>query len=76
LEFWVVLVGFILASMTATLTPIPIGLGTVEAGSVVILSLLDLPIEAALAAFLLRGFSFRLPMLPGLWLVKREISGL
>jgi hypothetical protein len=31
------------------------------------------PLEAALAAtLLLRGFTMWLPMLPGLWLVRRE----
>jgi hypothetical protein len=32
------------------------------------------PIEAALAAtLLLRGFTFWLPMLPGLWIARREM---
>ena len=75
LQFWVVLVSFVIASMTATLAPIPLGLGTFEAGSVGMLSLLGVPIEAALAGtLLLRGLAFWLPMLPGLWLAKREIG--
>lgn len=74
--FWIVLVSFVIASMTATLAPIPLGLGTFEGGSVGMLSLLGVPIEAALAGTLLfRGLAFWLPMLPGLWLARREIGG-
>jgi hypothetical protein len=41
------------------------------------LSFLDVPIEAALAAtLLLRGFTFWIPMLPGIWLARREIGRL
>ena len=33
-------------------------------------------VEAALAAtLLLRGFTFWLPMLPGVWLARREMAG-
>ena len=76
-DFWIVVVSFIIASMTATIAPIPLGLGTFEAASVGMLRLLGVPIEAAFAAtLLLRGFTFWLPMLPGLWLAKREIGQL
>lgn len=72
--FWIVYVSFIMASVVATLGPIPLGLGTFEAGSVGMLSLLGVPVEAALAAtLLLRGFTFWLPMAPGLWLARREL---
>ena len=74
-DFWIVLVSFVIASMTATIAPIPLGLGTFEAGSIGMLRLLGVPIEPAFAAtLLLRGFTFWLPMLPGLWLAKREIG--
>ena len=64
-----------MASMAATLGPIPLGLGTFEAACVGMLSLLGVAIEAALAAtLLLRGLTFWLPMVPGLWLAKREIA--
>jgi glycosyltransferase 2 family protein len=54
--------------------PIPLGLGTFEAACVGMLSLLGVAIEAALAAtLLLRGLTFWLPMVPGLWLARREI---
>jgi glycosyltransferase 2 family protein len=72
---WVPFVSFIMASMAATLGPIPLGLGTFEAACVGMLILLGVAIEAALAAtLLLRGLTFWLPMVPGLWLAKREIA--
>jgi uncharacterized membrane protein YbhN (UPF0104 family) len=72
---WVAFVSFIMASMAATLGPIPLGLGTFEAACVGMLSLLGVAIEAALAAtILLRGLTFWLPMIPGLWLARREID--
>jgi len=64
-----------MVSMAATLGPIPLGLGTFEAACVGMLSLPGVAIETALAATLLqRGLTFWLPMLPGLWLARREIA--
>jgi uncharacterized membrane protein YbhN (UPF0104 family) len=41
---------------------------------VAVLHLTGVSVEAALAAtLLLRGFTFWLPMLPGMWLVRREL---
>lgn len=38
------------------------------------LTLFHVPVEAALGATLLqRGFTYWLPMLPGLWLSRREV---
>ena len=72
---WVAFVSFIMASLAATLGPIPLGLGTFEAACVGMLSLLGVTIETALAAtLLLRGLTFWLPMIPGLWLARREIA--
>jgi glycosyltransferase 2 family protein len=72
---WVAFVGFIMASMAATVGPIPLGLGTFEAACVGMLSLLGVTIEAALAAtLLLCGLTFWLPMVPGLWLARCEIA--
>jgi len=63
--------------MAATIGPIPLGLGTFEAGAVGTLHFLGVSIEAALAGtLLLRGLTFWLPMLPGMWLVRREIGRL
>jgi glycosyltransferase 2 family protein len=72
---WVAFVSFIMTSMAATLGPIPLGVGTFEAACVGMLSLLGIAIETALAAtLLLRGVTFWLPMVQGLWLAKREIA--
>jgi uncharacterized protein (TIRG00374 family) len=71
---WIAFVSFIMASMAATLGPIPLGLGTFEAGCVGMLSLLGVAIETALAAtVLLRGLTFWVPMIPGLWLARLEL---
>jgi glycosyltransferase 2 family protein len=73
-SFWVVLPGFVLASIVATLGPIPLGLGTFEVTCVSVLGTLGVPIEAALTAtLLLRGFTMWLPMLPGMWLARRAL---
>ena len=72
---WIAFASFIMASMVATLGPMPLGLGTFEAGCVGMLHHLGVSIEAALAAtLLLRGLTFWLPMLPGLWLARHEIA--
>lgn len=72
---WAVFTSFTMASMVATIGPIPVGLGTFEATSVGMLHLLGVSVEAALAAtLLLRGLTFWLPMLPGMWLARREIG--
>jgi uncharacterized membrane protein YbhN (UPF0104 family) len=72
---WTAFVSFMIASMTATIGPIPLGLGTFEAGCVGMLVVLGVAVEPALAAtLLLRGLTFWLPMIPGLWLAKHEIA--
>lgn len=63
---------YLLALMVATITPIPMGLGTFEAACVAALTAQHVPIEGALAAtLLLRGYTTWLPMVPG-WLVTRR----
>jgi len=75
IEPWISFVGFMMASITATIAPVPLGLGTFEAGAVAFLRFLGVPIAEGLAAtLLLRGFTFWLPMLPGLWFARRELS--
>jgi uncharacterized protein (TIRG00374 family) len=64
---------FVLASVVATVSPIPLGLGSFEGGCVAVLHLLGVSIEVALAATLIfRGMSFWMPMFPGMWLTHRE----
>ena len=73
-SFWVALPSFVLASMVATVGPIPLGLGTFEVTCVTMLGLLGVPLDAALTAtLLLRGFTLWLPMLPGMWLARRAL---
>ena len=73
-SFLVVFPSFVIASMVATLGPVPLGLGTFEATCVAMLTMLGITLEAAFTAtLLLRGFTLWLPMFPGLWLAKREL---
>jgi len=73
-SFLVVFPSFVVASVVATLSPVPLGLGTFEATCVAMLSMLGVTLEAAFTAtLLLRGFTLWLPMIPGLWLTKLEM---
>lgn len=68
-----VFASFMLSTVARTLGPIPGGLGVFEAASVATLKLMGVPVAAGLAATLLfRGFSFWLPMVPGLVFARRE----
>ena len=68
-----VFASFMLSTLARTLGPIPGGLGVFEAASVATLKLMGVPVAAGLAATLLfRGFSFWLPMVPGLVFARRE----
>jgi len=70
----VVFASFVVASMVATLAWVPGGLGTFEGTCVAMLHVHGVAIEAALAATLLaRGFTFWLPMAPGLTIARREM---
>lgn len=58
-------------SITATLAPIPMGLGSFEATSTAMMSSLGIPFEAALTAtLLLRGMTLWLPLLPSLVMMR------
>jgi len=60
-----------MASVAATVGIMPGGLGTFEAASVGVLTLTGTSVTSALAAtLLLRGFTFWLPMVPGLVLLR------
>ncbi|NTV05874.1 MAG: flippase-like domain-containing protein [Chlorobiaceae bacterium] len=65
---------FVLASIVAMLSLIPLGIGSFEATCVALLVMLGIKVETALAAtLLLRGFMVYLPMIPGLLLTRREL---
>lgn len=67
---------FVTASMVMSLSPIPLGLGTFEATSVAMLHGAGIGLEAGLTAtLLLRGMTTWLPMVPGVWLIRREMRG-
>ncbi len=75
-SFGIAFAGFTLASIIADVAPIPLGLGSFEAALVSLLTITGTGLEAAFAGtILLRGLSFWAPMLPGLWLARREIKG-
>ena len=62
------------ASIATTLVPLPLGLGSFEASSTAMMVLLGLPLASALAGtLLLRGFTLWLPLIPGLYLMRRSI---
>ncbi len=69
-----VFASFMIASVAATVGPTPLGLGTFESICVATLTLVGVRLEAAFTATLvLRGLTFWLPMLPGLWIARREL---
>lgn len=62
--------------LAVTLGPIPLGLGSFELVCTASLKLLGVPIEAALAGTLmLRVMTLWLPLLPGLFLMRRCLFG-
>jgi glycosyltransferase 2 family protein len=66
---------FVIASVAGTIGIVPGGLGTFEATSVTMLHAVGVPVTVALTAtLLLRGFTFWLPMLPGVWLARRALK--
>lgn len=74
-DFTVAFVSFVLASVVGTIGLVPLGLGTFEATAIALLHGLGVTVEAAFAATLvLRGLTFWLPMLPGVWLARRELG--
>ncbi|NTU68831.1 MAG: flippase-like domain-containing protein [Chlorobiaceae bacterium] len=66
---------FVVASIVALLSMLPLGLGSFELTCVALLATLGVPLDKALAAtFLLRGFTLWLPMLPGLLVTRNELG--
>lgn len=71
----VAFVTFVMGSVVASIGIVPLGLGTFEVSAVATLRMLGVEVEIALAAtLLLRGLTFWLPMLPGVWLARRELG--
>lgn len=66
---------FVVSSIVSLLSLIPLGLGSFEVTCVALLYMLGVRVEPALTAtLLLRGFTLWLPMIPGLWLARRELG--
>lgn len=73
---WMALPAVVFASMAAKIGMVPLGLGTFEATCIAMLHTLGVPLEASLSAtLLLRAYTTWLPMLPGVWLVRRTLGG-
>lgn len=74
LSWWWAFPAYVMGSVAAALGLIPLGLGTFEGACALVLFHLGLSWEAAMAATLLvRGYILWLPMVPGLWLTRREM---
>jgi len=64
-------IALMMASIVATLGPIPMALGSSGASSVAMLTVLGVSLEAAVAAaLLLRSLTLWLPLAPGLILIR------
>jgi uncharacterized protein (TIRG00374 family) len=71
-----VFASFVMASVAATLSLLPSGLGSFEWAAVAMLGLLGIPVEAAfVGTLLLRGLTCWLPMAPGFFASRRELRG-
>jgi uncharacterized protein (TIRG00374 family) len=65
----------VIASLVATITIVPSGLGTFDATMLAMLHLVGVSKTHGVGAVLLfRGFTLMLPLLPGLWLGRREMK--
>lgn len=72
--FGVCFIAIVIASVAATIGPMPMGLGTFEAGMIASLAVYGVPVETALTATLIyRGLSLWLPLLPGFAIIQREL---
>lgn len=73
-HFLTTFVALVMASIAATLSLLPGGVGGFEAGAVAVLHMLGVPVEAALAGtLLLRGFTLWLPLIPGIMFARRDV---
>jgi len=68
-------VALVIGSLAGTISLLPGGIGSFEAGCTAALTLLGMPVEAALTGTLfLRGLTLWLPMIPGIVLARRDLS--
>ena len=68
-------VGLVMGSLAGTVSLLPGGIGSFEAGCTASLALLGVPVEAALTGTLfLRGLTLWVPMIPGIVLARRDLT--
>ncbi len=73
---WTAFTAAVVASIAATVSFLPGGLGSYEAACTGTLTLLGVPLAAALAGtLLLRGLALWLPLIPGFLLARQEVAG-
>ncbi|WP_417616515.1 lysylphosphatidylglycerol synthase transmembrane domain-containing protein [Parasphingorhabdus sp.] len=73
--YTVAFIALVMAQIVAAIGLVPLGLGSFEATATTMLHLLGMPLESAFAAtMLLRLFTMWLPMLPGLFLMRRSLG--
>jgi len=73
LPFAIIFISYIFASVAGTIIFLPGGLGSFEAGSVAVMSVLGIELETAIAATLLvRGLIYWLPLAPGVIVVHQS----
>jgi len=71
---WLAFSAFVVATIVATISLIPLGLGSFELTCAGLLVSLGARFETALTAtLLLRGFTVWIPMIPGLLLTRHEL---
>lgn len=67
-------VALVMASVAATLSLLPGGIGGFEAGCVAMLTMMGDPVETALTGtILLRGITLWLPLIPGLLFARKDV---
>ena len=67
-------VALVMASVAATLSLLPGGIGGFEAGCVAMLTMMGVPVETALTGtILLRGITLWLPLIPGLLFARKDV---
>lgn len=72
--YFVCFISVVLASVAATIAPIPMGLGSFEGGMIATLSVGGVGVEDALTATLIyRGLALWLPLIPGFYIIQREM---
>ena len=75
MDYLAAFTGYVMANMAGTVTFMPAGLGTFEAGAVGTLRYLRIPLEASIAAVILfRGFTLYLPLLPGSLVARTVVA--